>query len=135
MCCITVCIAVPFSAAVSPFFIIKPGRLYQKRVSCRFDDQARRLLEWEYPYRELTAIRTKQSVSELKRKQEYEDEYSGRSLIKPSGDTLLYRRPGFMMKKGLTAAEKGTAMHTVMQHIPLTHVPSSSNSLCCSIRM
>ncbi|MDK2599189.1 hypothetical protein QO179_05795 [Bacillus stercoris] len=29
-----------------------------------------------------------------------------------------------MMKKGLTAAEKGTAMHTVMQHIPLSHVPS-----------
>ncbi len=96
--------------------------------SFSFDDQARRLLEWEYPYRELTAIRTKQSVSELKRKQEYEDEYSGRSLIKPSGDTLLYRRPGFMMKKGLTAAEKGTAMHTVMQHIPLTHVPTAEEA-------
>ncbi len=33
-----------------------------------------------------------------------------------------------MMKKGLTAAEKGTAMHTVMQHIPLTHVPTAEEA-------
>ncbi|KXZ24077.1 ATP-dependent helicase [Bacillus nakamurai] len=96
--------------------------------SFSFAEQARRFLEWEYPYQKLTAIRTKQSVSELKRKQEYEDEYTGRSLLKPSGDSLLYRRPGFMMKKGLTAAEKGTAMHTVMQHIPLTHVPTAEEA-------
>nr|WGD69272.1 hypothetical protein P5630_22210 [Bacillus subtilis] len=72
----------------------------------------------------MTQIRTKQSVSEIKRKREYEDEYSGRAPVKPADGSILYRRPAFMMKKGLTAAEKGTAMHTVMQDIPLSHVPS-----------
>ncbi|MGW6085072.1 PD-(D/E)XK nuclease family protein, partial [Bacillus subtilis] len=92
--------------------------------SFAFDEKAREQLSWTYPHHEVTQIRTKQSVSEIKRKREYEDEYSGRAPVKPADGSILYRRPAFMMKKGLTAAEKGTAMHTVMQHIPLSHVPS-----------
>lgn len=92
--------------------------------SFAFDEKAREQLNWTYPHQEVTQIRTKQSVSEIKRKREYEDEYSGRAPVKPADGSILYRRPAFMMKKGLTAAEKGTAMHTVMQHIPLSHVPS-----------
>ena len=73
--------------------------------SFSFDDQARRLLEWEYPYRELTAIRTKQSVSELKRKQEYEDEYSGLSHQTVRRHAFI-QASRFYDEKGLTAAEK-----------------------------
>ncbi|WP_343310306.1 helicase-exonuclease AddAB subunit AddA [Bacillus atrophaeus] len=103
--------------------------------SFEFEEQARQRLSWRYPYHDVTKIRTKQSVSEIKRKKEYEDEYSGRSLIRPADGNMLYRRPAFMMKKGLTAAEKGTAMHTVMQHIPLTHVPSKEEAECIVKRL
>ncbi|KAA6476005.1 helicase-exonuclease AddAB subunit AddA [Bacillus swezeyi] len=88
---------------------------YQKEVEER--------LSWSYPYQDAAKIRTKQSVSEIKRQKEYEDEYGDRSLIRPANEALLFRRPSFMMTKGLTAAERGTAMHTVMQHVPLTRAP------------
>ncbi|MBJ8056646.1 hypothetical protein JDS87_33750, partial [Bacillus cereus] len=45
-------------------------------------------------------------------------EYSVPSSVRKARATL-YERPAFMKKKTLTAAEQGTAMHTVMQHIPL----------------
>ena len=43
--------------------------------SFAFDEKAREQLSWTYPHHEVTQIRTKQSVSEIKRKREYEDEY------------------------------------------------------------
>ncbi|MGK5549960.1 hypothetical protein ACSNOH_35415, partial [Streptomyces sp. URMC 127] len=46
-----------------------------------FDEKAREQLSWTYPHHEVTQIRTKQSVSEIKRKREYEDEYSGRAPV------------------------------------------------------
>ncbi|MDI3409633.1 PD-(D/E)XK nuclease family protein [Bacillus sonorensis] len=85
----------------------------------------RERLTWSYPYQDASRIRTKQSVSEIKRQKEYEDEYGDRSLIRPAQETVLFKRPSFMMAKGLTAAERGTAMHTVMQHLPLTHAPQA----------
>lgn len=88
-----------------------------------YEKEVRERLTWSYPFRDASQVRTKQSVSEIKRQKEYEDEYGDRSLVRPANETLLFRRPSFMMAKGLTAAERGTAMHTVMQHLPLTRVP------------
>ncbi|MCD7034892.1 helicase-exonuclease AddAB subunit AddA [Metabacillus sp. GX 13764] len=76
-------------------------------------------LQWTYPYAEAALRRSKQSVSELKRQQQYIDEYSDDALLKSKEPKGLFDRPKFMQKKGLSAAEKGTAMHAVMQHIPL----------------
>lgn len=64
-----------------------------------FEEKARERLAWKYSYHEVTQIRTKQSVSEIKRRREYEDEYSGRAPVKPADGSILYRRPAFMMKK------------------------------------
>src|SRR5699024_10169103 len=62
--------------------------------------------------------RAKQSVTEIKRRFEAQDEYSERSII-PSFEQISNKRPLFLQKsKTLTRAEIGTAMHTVMQHIP-----------------
>ncbi|MCY8405386.1 helicase-exonuclease AddAB subunit AddA [Bacillus sonorensis] len=90
-----------------------------------YEEEVRERLTWSYPYQDASRIRTKQSVSEIKRQKEYEDEYGDRSLIRPAQETVLFKRPSFMMAKGLTAAERGTAMHTVMQHLPLTHAPQA----------
>ncbi|MHA6251666.1 helicase-exonuclease AddAB subunit AddA [Oceanobacillus sp. CAU 1775] len=80
-------------------------------VKTRFD--------YEYPYREATLTRAKQTVTEIKRQKEKLDEYSSSQLIGDYKPPII-ERPNFLQKeKTLTAAEKGTALHGVMQHIPL----------------
>lgn len=79
-----------------------------------------RRLKWQYKYDLVKGIPSSVSVTELKRQQSSEDEYS-RNIFPP----VLKKRPAFLEeKKGLTPAEKGTAMHAVMQRLdfslPLT---------------
>ncbi len=76
-------------------------------------------LSFQYPYQEAADTRAKQSVTEIKRRQEISDDYSDNQLLRPYR-TPLTSRPLFLQEeKKLTAAEIGTAMHTVMQHLPL----------------
>lgn len=77
-------------------------------------------LSFEYAYTEATQTGAKQSVTEIKRRQEVADANSDERIIRPFRAPLV-KRPQFMHgAKELTAAEIGTAMHAVMQHIPLT---------------
>ncbi|MFC4559185.1 helicase-exonuclease AddAB subunit AddA [Virgibacillus kekensis] len=79
-----------------------------------------RRLNYMYPFREAATSRAKQTVTEIKRQRESRDEYSGDQLVQEFRAPIV-RRPAFMQKeKAITAAERGTAMHTVMQHIPLS---------------
>lgn len=72
-----------------------------------------------YPYIHAAQSRAKQTVTELKRQQELKDEYSSDHLITPRQRPIM-KRPVFMQKeKKISAAEKGTYMHKVMQHLPL----------------
>lgn len=73
------------------------------------------LLNWQYSYQAAAGHLAKQSVSELKRQREIADEHSGLDLLRRSKPILT--RPRFMQAKALTPAERGTAMHMVMQHI------------------
>ncbi|USD80157.1 helicase-exonuclease AddAB subunit AddA [Bacillus safensis] len=82
------------------------------------DEKVAERLSWRYPYLAASQVGTKQSVSEIKRMKEIQDEYSVPSSLRKDRATM-YDRPAFMKKKTLTAAEQGTAMHTVMQHIAL----------------
>ncbi|WP_027963891.1 helicase-exonuclease AddAB subunit AddA [Halalkalibacillus halophilus] len=75
-------------------------------------------LTFSYPYQVSTVSRAKQTVTELKRMRQVEDEYSATDFVwKQKGSSLS--RPRFMQQdvKELTRAEIGSAMHTVMQHI------------------
>lgn len=89
-------------------------------------------LGWRYPYAAASAIPAKTSVTELKgllsmQEQPSYDQMEDRGLpvgpLEQSGrgyrENLHLRRPKFMEQRGLTPAERGTAYHTVMQHIPL----------------
>ncbi|MBD1380625.1 helicase-exonuclease AddAB subunit AddA [Metabacillus arenae] len=99
------------------------------KVEGAYKQEVQNRLNWNYPHLFLSKLRSKQSVSELKRQKALEeDEYSDQSLVKTEGSPILYRRPSFMQKNSLTAAEKGTAMHTVMQHINLSN-PVTKDSL------
>lgn len=88
-------------------------------------------LEWRYPYRAASAIPAKTSVTELKgllsMEQPSYDQLEDRARLGGTGEqsgggyreNLHLQRPKFMEQRGLTPAERGTAYHTVMQHIPL----------------
>ncbi|MBS4198652.1 helicase-exonuclease AddAB subunit AddA [Bacillus sp. FJAT-49732] len=81
-------------------------------------------LSWEYAYPQSTKRMSKQSVSEIKRMFEMRDEASGTQIIQKNVPQQ-YDRPKFMIERGvLSPAERGTAMHTVMQHIPLDEQPT-----------
>ncbi|QKY68533.1 helicase-exonuclease AddAB subunit AddA [Lentibacillus sp. CBA3610] len=76
-------------------------------------------LSYSYPYQEAARSRAKQTVTEIKRQREIKDEYSGDQFVQTFQPPIV-KRPAFMQKQQtISAAERGTAMHTVMQHIPL----------------
>ncbi|MBM7647581.1 ATP-dependent helicase/nuclease subunit A [Bacillus ectoiniformans] len=80
-------------------------------------------LSWVYPNGQATALRSKQSVSDLKRMNEIYNEGSSGDLTR-SYQRPIFNRPKFMQEKTLSPAEIGTAVHTVMQHVSLMKKPS-----------
>ncbi|WP_010650055.1 helicase-exonuclease AddAB subunit AddA [Oceanobacillus massiliensis] len=82
-------------------------------------DFVHKRLSYQYPYQQAAGSRAKQTVTELKRQREIKDEYSDDQLVQ-SFKAPIVKRPNFMQtEKKITSAEKGTAMHTVMQHLPM----------------
>jgi ATP-dependent helicase/nuclease subunit A len=84
-------------------------------------------LNWEYAFPQAASHRSKQSVSELKRYAEKDDENSGNDIVRRFNKAIL-KRPKFMQEKSLSPAERGTAMHMVMQHVDVTK-PVSDKSI------
>lgn len=99
------------------------------------DEELRRRLEWRYSYRPATLMAAKTSVTEMKRLHaEAVNAQEDSQLLVPvefdptpdSGKkslggsyTFRLRRPQFMEEASLTAAEKGTVSHLLMQHLPI----------------
>ncbi|MGG4546949.1 helicase-exonuclease AddAB subunit AddA [Rossellomorea marisflavi] len=83
-----------------------------------FKEEVLHRLSWAYPHERATSLRSKQSVSELKRMVEIKDEAASNDILRRH-QKPVYERPKFMQSKDLSPAEKGTAMHAVMQHLPL----------------
>ena len=89
-----------------------------KTVKLWFTEVNRRL-SWQYPH--LNSVRqvAKTSVSELKRQYNWQtnEEASPLSTLWKHTDSM--KRPKFLQAaQPLTAAERGTALHTALQHIP-----------------
>ncbi|WP_379161124.1 UvrD-helicase domain-containing protein [Paenibacillus sp. sgz5001063] len=107
------------------------NRVAVKSTSREADISAR--LKWAYPHASASRIPAKTSVTELKSMlsmqeqpsydllEESRAQASGNSLARgvAGSDSLHLQRPKFMEKRGLSPSERGTAYHTVMQHIPL----------------
>jgi ATP-dependent helicase/nuclease subunit A len=75
-------------------------------------------LNWAYPYQELTAIPGKLSVSEIKNRYRLlagEQEASQQFFTAHR----FASRPQFLQRKGLSASEKGSALHLVMRYLKL----------------
>lgn len=71
-----------------------------------------------YQYERATKKRTKTSVSELKRLEQLQRQQEPELYEPPQTKTTIMPRPAFLQEKQLTAAELGTAFHSVMQHVP-----------------
>ncbi|MGE8079566.1 helicase-exonuclease AddAB subunit AddA [Peribacillus loiseleuriae] len=85
-------------------------------IESEFHDKIMSQLAWTYRERDASVNRSKQSVSELKRQLEFQDEQSSTDLLRKFKRPIA-NRPAFMQEKSLTPAEKGTITHLVMQHI------------------
>ncbi|MFD1039015.1 helicase-exonuclease AddAB subunit AddA [Virgibacillus byunsanensis] len=84
------------------------------------EEHVEKRLSYVYPYQEAAKSRAKQTVTEIKRQRELKDEYSADQLVQPFQAPIV-KRPQFMQKeKTISATERGTAMHAVMQHIPMS---------------
>lgn len=94
-----------------------------QKVDVTEDDKERiyRQLDWMYPHQSLTQIKAKQTVTEIKRQREVIDEQS-ENMYARRFQHLAEERPRFLQKTKLNAAERGTAMHTFMQHLPFQHL-------------
>lgn len=75
----------------------------------------------QYAYQKSTRKRSKTSVSEIKRlenlQRQEEPEFYFAAPAKQT-TTSIAPRPSFLQEQQLTGAEIGTAVHTVMQHVP-----------------
>lgn len=81
-------------------------------------DEIKNRLEYVYDYEKVVSLPSNVSVSDLK-KQALETEEPIFKLY----ESQYVRKPKFLSEdKGLTAAEKGTAVHFVMQHLDLSRV-------------
>ncbi|HHY72552.1 MAG TPA: helicase-exonuclease AddAB subunit AddA [Bacillus bacterium] len=87
-------------------------------IKSNFQQHVFTQLSWKYPYAQAQTKRSKQSVSEIKSRKQVTDAYADTQLIKRFS-APLQDRPKFLQQKSLTAAERGTAMHMVMQHVDL----------------
>ena len=81
-------------------------------------EEINRRLGWEYKYSRETRIPAKISVTELKRR--FEVQLQEETGMLSGALPLLVRKPMFLEEqKGISAAEAGTALHFVMQHLDL----------------
>jgi len=79
-------------------------------------EEVSRRLSWEYPYSKISKVPAKVSVTELKRRFDTAVSEDTRSI--PEYLPSLNKKPVFLIeKKGLSAAEKGIALHFAMQHL------------------
>jgi len=88
----------------------------EKRQEWRKRIEAR--LTWKYPYKSCTSLPVKWAVSELKRRFDYIRGEGTADLPRTQG--VFHRRPLFLQKiRALTPAERGVALHLLLQHVDL----------------
>ncbi|MDP4177862.1 MAG: helicase-exonuclease AddAB subunit AddA [Bacillota bacterium] len=84
-----------------------------------FKSEVYKKLSYEYPYKFSSYIPANLSVTELKRQSE--EEIISEEAVNIFKTPELIKKPQFLEKaKGLNSSEKGTAMHSVMQHLILS---------------
>ncbi|HAU35900.1 MAG TPA: helicase-exonuclease AddAB subunit AddA, partial [Lysinibacillus sp.] len=103
----------PFDDDIQQLLTTQEDEALLSEITTRFQAQ--------YTYQKSTRKRSKTSVSEIKRienlQRQEEPEYYFAPPAKQTSASIA-PRPTFLQDQQLTGAEIGTAVHTVMQHIP-----------------
>lgn len=85
----------------------------KNKIYSKYSEEIDRRLSFKYKFEESSVMPAKFSVTELKRQFSVVDEDAEKMFL-----PKLIRKPSFLEEtKGLSAAEKGTAMHSAMQHL------------------
>ena len=84
---------------------------------------------YRYAYERATRKRTKTSVTEQKRLRTLAEQEETFTPIYTNTQSAKAERPKFMQAKTLSAGELGTAVHTIMQHVPQQGVHSEEEAL------
>ncbi len=82
-------------------------------VKREFVSEIKQRLDFKYPYEKFSKIPIKVSVSELKGIRQNDED--SEKLMK----NTLFRIPDFEVKKRINASAKGTAIHRVLQYLPI----------------
>ncbi len=81
----------------------------------------REQLIWEYPNLSVVDIPSKLTATQIKGRTEDQEIWENAVGTEQKEEELVIRRPRFIQEeKGLTPAERGTALHLAMQYLPLT---------------
>ncbi|WP_318615751.1 helicase-exonuclease AddAB subunit AddA [Sporosarcina sp. YIM B06819] len=83
--------------------------------------EVKRRFDAKYLFEASISKKSKQTVSELKRLAILEQQADDTAVVKSDEVSMAYlhERPAFMQSRALSAAEIGTAMHTIMQHVDI----------------
>lgn len=103
-----------------------------RAVDSEWPLEVKRRFDYVYPHLSSVQKRSKQTVSELKRISQLEQESEMDDFFSTRDGEVstpyLHERPAFMQSRSLSGAEIGTAMHTIMQHIDLS-APSTAQEV------
>jgi len=103
--------------------------LIKDGMSSEYEDEIRKRLEFSYEYKIVEKIEAKLTVTELKRRFL---EQEGKNIFEQSTSQMI-TKPAFLDQKiGLSAAQKGTIQHFVMQHIDINK-PSTKESILAQV--
>lgn len=75
---------------------------------------------YKYPHQAAVNKRTKTSVSEQKKLLQLQQQSEPELFATAQVQTSIAERPQFMQQQDMSAMELGTAVHSVMQHVPKT---------------
>ena len=108
----------------------KPGILCNDDTVEYWYSEVNRRLSWQYPHLKAVQQAAKTSVSEMKRQNAWHanEEVAIMPMLRKQTDGV--KRPKFLQTtQPLTAAERGTALHTVMQHLPFKELAAFWSTL------
>ncbi|MBD5099676.1 MAG: helicase-exonuclease AddAB subunit AddA [Clostridiales bacterium] len=80
------------------------------------DDLAERL-SWRYPHQNCAAIPSKLTATQLKGREKDAEAAENAVELRPAAPQTTLRRPVFEGQRPLTPAQRGTALHMVMQYL------------------
>ena len=81
-------------------------------------------LNWEYPYAAVSGLPSKLTATQLKGRGKDQEAAEDSVELKPAMPQMTIRKPNFDKVKSLNAAQRGSALHMVMQYLDFSRTGS-----------